>query len=101
VKPKPKLGDFIPLQWDDAPPVYYLRGHVVSGSPEELAGFKEIEAVEGYDPGALKGFVEPGRHTWARWECDGNSQYDHTLRERREGGRGCFAVTAYYVKKGV
>ena len=45
--------------------------------------------------------MEPGRHVWARWECDGNSQYDHTLREHKEKGRGCFAVTAYYTKKGV
>jgi hypothetical protein len=101
-KPKHALGDFIPLQWEDAPSIYYVRGHVAPGSPEELKGFSEIEADEGYDPGAVKNWVEPGRHVFARWQFpESGMDCDRMLVEYKVKSRGCFPVTAYYLKKGV
>ncbi len=80
-------GKYIHLAWDCSPEVYYIKGHVTH--KEGMEELKNAGAIESELPRAI------ARHVFARWSCEGGSEYDHTLIEYDEPGRGRFKVTAF------
>jgi len=58
-QPRPQIGEYIRLNWDDEPSWYAVRGHV---GPEEARA--TVAREDDFDRESLK----PGRHTRARWQ---------------------------------
>ncbi len=78
----------IALCWDGTPDALYIRGHI----PFERAH----EIVADSDDSGFHRLGVP-YHAYAFWACMGWSEYNHTLVEKNEPGRGRFKVTVFQV----
>jgi len=87
---KYKEGELIELQWDGSPDAFYIRGHVSSIEARTI-GDIELDVYVLSSP----------EHKFARWSCDAQSEYDHTLVEYDSPGRGRFKVTKLRVLGGL
>ncbi len=83
---KTKDGDIIELCWDGGPEAFYIRGHIPFAKAKEIL-------LDYYEPMDCK--VEEPVHKYARWSCDARVEYDHSLMDYNDPGRGRFKITEF------
>jgi hypothetical protein len=83
---KTKDGEIIELQWDCGAEFFYIRGHIRF----EVAKKILLRYFDGDDYE-----VEEPVHKYARWSCDARVEYDHSLMDYDEPGRGRFKITEF------
>lgn len=87
---KTKDGEIIELSWDGGDEAFYIRGHIPFDEAKKILNksFTDGGGESDYE-------LEEPVHKYARWSCDARVEYDHSLMDYDEPGRGRFKITEF------